>query len=96
MLIHCQERYDSIANYAKEIGDSSFQKCIDTFKQWEENSKGRYEIQLAPDFAPHSMSFVEVYKNGERGMNGGLIYHGSPDESYSVQIVPKQGWQIHT
>ena len=96
MKIHCQERYDKIAEYAKEIGDQSFQSCIDRLKQWEKSSNGRYKIELTPDFAPHSMLFAESYTNGERGLNGGLIYHGSPDVSSSVQLVPKQGWQIHT
>ena len=96
MKIYCQERYDSIANYAKYIDDSSFQKCIDTLKGWEDRSKGRYEVQLTFDFAPYSMLFAEIGKGGVCGVNGGLIYHGSPDLSNSIQLVPTQGWSIHT
>ena len=29
-------------------------------------------------------------------MNGGVLYHGNPDESYAVTFDPTKGWQIHT
>jgi hypothetical protein len=35
-------------------------------------------------------------KTGRRVMNGGVLYHGTPDESYAVTLDPTKGWQIHT
>ena len=54
MKIKCQEHYDKVAEYAKSIGDTTFQNCIERLKQWEKNSGGRYEIELYYDFAPYS------------------------------------------
>lgn len=54
MKIRCQEHYDKVVEYAKSIGDTTFQNCIERLKQWEKNSNGRYEIELYRDFAPHS------------------------------------------
>lgn len=57
MKIRCQEHYDKVVEYAKSIGDTTFQNCIERLKQWEKNSNGRYEIELYRDFAPHSFGF---------------------------------------
>ena len=53
MKIRCQEHYDKVAEYAKSIGDTTFQNCIGRLKQWEKNSNGRYEIEFYWDFAPY-------------------------------------------
>ena len=46
MKIKCQEHYDKVLEYAKSIGDTTFEKCIERLKQWEKNSNGRYEIEF--------------------------------------------------
>ena len=58
MKIRCQEHYDKVVEYAKSIGDTTFQNCIERLKQWEKNSNGRYEIELYRDFAPHSFGMT--------------------------------------
>ena len=40
MKIRCQEHYDKVVEYAKSIGDTTFQNCIERLKQWEKNSTG--------------------------------------------------------
>ncbi len=52
MKIDCQEHYDKVVEYAKSIGDTTFQNCIDCLKQWETNSQGVYEIELYYDCSP--------------------------------------------
>lgn len=94
MKIMCQERYNEAVNHAQKTNDASLQCCLDRFKQWEEG--GRCEVELHTDYDPLSFFFIQRYKDGRQGLVGGLIYHGSPDESFSVQLVPKIGWQIHT
>lgn len=96
MKIKCQEHYEKTVKYAESIGDETLNKCIERLKQWEVNSNGRYEIELYHDFAPYSFEFVEVAKDGTRGIVGGLLYHGNPDESYAVTLSPMHGWSIHT
>lgn len=96
MRIFCQEWYDEAVRYAEEINDPSLQDCLDRLKNWETNPHCPCEIQLHKDFAPYSFLFKQRYENGTYGIIGGLVYHGSPDESYCVQLEPKKGWQIHT
>ena len=97
MKIKCQEHYDKVVEYANSIGDTTFEKCIERLKQWEKNSNGRYEIELYRDFAPYSFGFAEVAEDGKRGIVGGLLYHGNPDQSLAVLIGgPFHGWSIHT
>ena len=31
-----------------------------------------------------------------KGVVGGVLYHGRPDESYAVMLNPFHGWSIHT
>ena len=96
MKIKCQEHYDKVLEYANSIGDTTFEKCIERLKQWEKNSNGRYEIELYWDFAPYSFGFAEVAADGSKGVVGGLLYHGGPDESFAVIMEPFHGWSIHT
>ena len=35
MKIKCQEHYDKVVEYAKSIGDTTFEKCVERLKQWE-------------------------------------------------------------
>jgi len=67
---------------------------------------GDVRCTLYKDFAPMSFTFVmEKCVKGiwKRWFNGGLIYHGSHDgggdggsPTYSVNLIPQQGWSIHT
>ena len=87
MKIRCQEHYDKVVEYAKSIGDTTFQNCIERLKQWEKNSNGRYEIELYRDFA-HIRSVLRKWPlNGSSGIVGGLLYHGKPDQSYAVTLT---------
>ena len=93
MTIKCEERYQEAMDYAEKTNDKSLQNCLDSLKRWEAN--GNSEIILYKDFAPYSFYFEEM-KDGNRIMNGGLLYHGNPDQSYAVQLVSSIGWSIHT
>jgi hypothetical protein len=93
MEIKCEERYQQALEHAAKTEDDSLQKCLDRLKQWEKNRDS--EIILYFDSSPLSFYF-EMIKDGTRIMNGGLLFHGSPDESYAVQLVPTKGWAIHT
>ncbi|KKB53125.1 hypothetical protein HMPREF1212_01288 [Parabacteroides sp. HGS0025] len=94
MIIKCEERYQEAMDHAAKIGDKTLQDCLERLKQWEANQN--CEIFLCKDFAPLSFYFVMNDKNGNRVMNGGVLYHGNPDKSYAVTFDPTKGWQIHT
>jgi hypothetical protein len=89
--------------FAKTINDESLQHCLDNIKRVEENYKERgqtIETEIYLDWAKRSFAFYRKTPEGQCILNGGIIYHGSPNEGYqeggSVQINPSYGWQIHT
>jgi len=94
-----QEQLD----FAKSINDPSLQNCLDRLKNVEDNYKERgqeIETEIYPDWVKRSFAFCRKTSEGQFMMNGGIIYHGSPNEGYqeggSVQIEPSYGWQTHT
>jgi hypothetical protein len=94
MQIKCEERYKEAMAYAGKTGDNTLQNCLERLKQWEINRK--CEITLYHDRSPLSFYFEMNDKTGRRVMNGGVLYHGTPDESHAVTFDPAKGWQIHT
>ena len=85
-----------IAMNRTEFGDTTLQKCLERLKSWEKNPNRPCEIELYYDFAPYSFGFRERYPDGRIGIEGGLLYHGRPDESLAVLLEPFHGWSIHT
>lgn len=56
-----------------------------------------FRVHLFNDFAPCSFSVVWT-KDGtrDRVMQGGLIFHGSNAETFSVTIGEFKWWRVHT
>jgi hypothetical protein len=94
MQIRCEERYKEAMAYAEETNNNTLQNCLARLEQWEKNRD--CEIILYYDRSPLSFYFEMNDKTGKRVMNGGLLYHGTPDESNAVTFDPTKGWQIHT
>ena len=94
MVIKCEERYKEALEYAERTEDKTLQNCLERLNQWETNNG--CEIILYYDRSPLSFYFEMNDKEGNRVMNGGLLYHGNSDESFAFQIEPSKGWQIHT
>jgi hypothetical protein len=93
MKILCEERYREACEHAEKTGDKSLQDCFEKLARWEERDESEFIIKK--DFAPLSFYFEE-YKDGERLLNGGVIYHGNPDVSRSITFDQRIGWQTHT
>ena len=97
MKIMCHKHYEKVMDYAKEIGDQTLQACLDKLESWEtSHPEHPCEIELYYDSAPYSFLFVQRFPNGEVGIRGGLVYHGTPDRSGCVTFDPTKGWQTHT
>lgn len=94
MVIKCEERYQEAMEYAERTRDKTLQDCLERLKQWEINQN--CEIFLCKDFAPLSFYFEMYDRNNNRVMNGGVLYHGNPDQSFAVQLISSIGWSIHT
>lgn len=97
MKIRCnQEYYDKVVQYAESMNDTSLENCLNRLKEWEKNPHRPCEIEIYYDSAPYSFGFCQRYPDGRQGIVGGVLYHGSPDESFAVTLTPCKGWQIHT
>lgn len=85
--------------YAEEHNDKSLINCLRRFHDYCKYSSKDHVI-IYKDFEERSFTFGLYRDNGECQMNGGIIFHGYPDEGYkvgsSVQLTPQYGWQIHT
>lgn len=92
-IIH-QDHYDKVVEYAASIGDTTLQDCLERVRKHETYLKA--EAHLMRDRSKHSLYFELYDKNGNRVMNGGVVYHGDPDEAHSLTMDPKKGWQLHT
>jgi hypothetical protein len=74
----------------------SFSQCLDQLNRICKNNPG-YVCYLYPDWAEYSLSFNITADQGSYSLlHGGLIFHGNPDRSLSVQLEPRMGFQIHT
>ncbi|WP_455674192.1 DUF4120 family protein [Phocaeicola sp.] len=97
MKIMCnREYYDKAVQYAESMNDTSLQNCLERLKAWEQNPNRPCEIEIYYDSAPYCFGFTQRYPDGRCGIVGGVLYHGSPDQSFAVQLEPFKGWQIHT
>lgn len=102
-----QGKLDEALEFAKKIGDTTLQRCLDRLKTSEEHYilDGRpIQTNISTDFAPYSFYFVKCdIATGKVIMNGGIIFHGSHDgygsgqsPTFSVCLEPTTGWSIHT
>lgn len=93
--IECPERFQEVYEFAKSINmQDSLLDCFQSLSDWDN------EIRVAGDFCENCFSFVERRPDGSYGINGGIIFHGSPEQGYkengSCMMTPKYGWSIHT
>ena len=93
--IECPERFQEVYEFAKSINMlDSLLDCFQSLSNWDN------EIRVAGDFCENCFSFVERRPDGSYGINGGIIFHGSPKQGYqengSCMMTPTYGWSIHT
>lgn len=91
--------------FSREIKNPSLIRCIKNLRYAHKN--GSYlkdgKTIIYNDFADKSFYFVRYNKEGEPRGNGGIIFHGTHDNggnggapTFSVNLIPVDGWQIHT
>jgi len=106
---HNQDYFNEVKAFAERTGqwDQLKEKLdyLDTYADHER--KGLTKCLLYKDFAPYSFEFCMMRKNADgewaRWFNGGIVYHGEHDNggdgsapTFSVNLVPTNGWSIHT
>jgi hypothetical protein len=90
-------KLEEIKLFAEQIGKAEkLQRELDYLS----NYAGNAQCELYPDWAYMSLRFILCYtsqgSNKVLRMNGGLTYHGDPDQSLSVCLSSPDGWEIHT
>ena len=99
LTITCKKKFSEAVELSRKHYDTTLSACMMRllmYSAWEDVQ----EVRLRSDFCEHSFCFAVIRKDGSVYFNGGVIFHGFPDEGYkqngSVQISPSYGWQIHT
>jgi hypothetical protein len=100
MLIDKTEgKLDEIKRFIAENPQykESFNRCLATLERIMNNNPD-YNCMLFKDWAKLSLEFIFQHKEKPADilLRGGLIFHGNPDESLSVQLTPSEGFSIHT
>jgi hypothetical protein len=101
LIVKCPEYLQVVREFADETHQrDDFEKQLAYLTTFKDDT---WKVELSQDFAPFSFLWTEIRPNGKRGLAGGLIYHSSHDSfgngstpTFSVNIIPCQGWQIHT
>lgn len=89
--------------FANERKDSSLVDCLHNLQRWEQNTENENRTtKIYNDYSKYSFTFAR-YIEDKFVSNGGIIYHGKHDNggdgsspTFSVNITPTNGWQIHT
>lgn len=99
LKIHCREKWCKAFRASRENYDKTFGECVMRlfgFYAWD----GVKEVNIYSDRCEHSFYFEVCREDGRVSINGGMIFHGFPDEGYrqngSVQLSRSYGWSIHT
>ncbi len=97
--VRCKEKLRKAMELSREHDDKTLRDCIYrlvSFCFWKDAEK----VVLYSDYYEHSFTFTVFNEDGSVAINGGVIFHGFPEQGYresgSVCIEPTYGWQIHT
>ncbi len=81
--------------FAHSIKDYSLLDILERYaSQGKENENSK--LVLYPDFVDYSFQFAWMIGD-QIVYNGGIIYHGSGKETFTVSLTQKtSGWSVHT
>lgn len=97
--IYCKEKLQKAMEAAQQHNDKTLSNCLVrliSYSMWNTCD----HVNLCRDWGEHCFYFEVKRPDGSLSMNGGIIFHGWPDEGYqengSVQLTPQYGWAMHT
>ena len=101
LIVKCEEYLQTVREFADATGKR--QQLERKLQELTAYLPDDWTVELNIDFAPYSFFWTEFSPTGQRGLIGGLIYHGQHDgggnggaPTFSVSLEPCQGWAIHT
>lgn len=80
-----EKRYRESLEYAKSLGDTSLQDCVNRLSHWSRQALNHY-MAISYDFTEHGYCFCEII-NDKPHINGGIIMS---------RHAEKNRWSIHT
>lgn len=97
--IYCRAKWIKARDAARVHNDKTLDSCIlrlMSFLEWNNSDM----IAIDSDFGEHTFAFAVIREDGSVSMNGGIVFHGFPEDGYmengSTMIEPDYGWHIHT
>jgi hypothetical protein len=102
LIVNCPEHLAAVREFADKTNQrAQLEEKLDQLTRYLNNPG--WTVELYTDFAPMSFIWAEYSPEHQRGMLGGLIYHGAHDgggngsaPTFSVNLTPSNGWSIHT
>ena len=102
LIVKCEDYLEEVRNFADRTHQrAALEEKLEDLTRY--NHDG-WTVELYSDFAPYSFFWVEYEPaTKQRGLIGGLIYHGQHDNggngsapTFSINLIPSNGWSIHT
>lgn len=101
LIVNCPEHLQAVRDFADRTNQrQQFESCLSELTRYLPDD---WTVELYTDFAPYSFFWTEFSPTRQRGLIGGLIYHGQHDgggnggaPTFSVNLTPTNGWCIHT
>ena len=101
LVVKCEEHLAAVRAFADSTNQREQFEC--QLARLTDCLSDGWTVELYTDFAPYSFFWTEYCPTRQRGLIGGLIYHGEHDRggdggapSFSVCLTPTSGWSIHT
>jgi hypothetical protein len=101
LIVKCSEHLEAVRAFADQTNQrAQFEQCLIDLTAY---LTDLWKVDLYSDFAPYSFFWSQYNMAGQRGLSGGLIYHGQHDgggngdtPTFSVNLDFSNGWRIHT
>jgi len=101
LIVKCPEYLQAVRDFADQTNQrDDLEKHLAYLTTFKDDT---WTVELSQDFAPYSFVWAEFRPTGKRGLAGGLIYHGKHDcggnggsPTFSVNLMPVEGWCVHT
>jgi hypothetical protein len=101
LIVKCEEHLQAVREFADRTNQrQQFKSRLSDLTAY---LLDNWIVELYTDFAPHSFAWTEFSPTRQRGLSGGLIYHGQHDgggngqaPTFSVNLTPISGWANHT
>ena len=93
------EHYQQALEQAKQYGEKALKTFNGSFAFLERVCTNRnMTVEVFPDHIPYSFYFQFYNADSSRETNGGIILHGVPGNSFSVQLNPSAApeWSVHS